>query len=126
MKHVLAPLLCACLLSSCFVSRDRWNEPLRPAAVGGLTPGVSSADDVLAALGAPTDVVQLGRRSAWRYDFAQTKRAALFLLVVTLVNTDLRQDRVWVFFDQEERLTHVGGTYEAERARYAMPWKRAD
>ena len=110
------------LLTGCLMSRESVNESLDPALLEQLVPGESSAARVAEVLGAPAEVVQLGRRSAWRYEFRLTKRAGLFLLVVVFQNVDSRADRIWVFFDEQGVLTHVGSTFEADRTRYSMPW----
>lgn len=115
---LVAPLLFA----SCFIQRDRVNTRIDPAAYQTLKPGESTADDVLAALGAPMDVVQIGRRSAWRYDFTETKDTAFFAVVVLLSHSDTVQDRVWVFFDESGLLTHAGATMEGGDAEYKLPW----
>lgn len=120
--HLALGLLVA-LAPSCFVSRSRLNQPLDQSAFAQLVPGTSSADDVLAALGAPNDVVQLGRRVAWRYDHTQTKTAAFWPVVVVLSNSDTQQDRIWAFFDEAGLLTHIGGTFVADEAAYKMPWQ---
>ena len=73
-------------------------------------------------LGAPIDVVQLGHRSAYRYDFRAEKRAGLVLVVVNLFNEDTRTDRAWLFFDENDVLSHLGVTYEANDTQYALPW----
>lgn len=118
-----AALLLALLpLSGCFLTRDATNAPLNPAQVATLEPGTSTANDVLAALGAPSEVIQLGRRSAWRYDHTVNKRTALFLVVLGFMSADTQQDRVWVFFDEADRLAHIGSTLTAETAKYAPPW----
>jgi outer membrane protein assembly factor BamE (lipoprotein component of BamABCDE complex) len=124
MKRLLPTLavLALSLTSSCFLQRDRVNQRLEPARYEGLVPGMSTADDVLLALGAPMDVVQIGRRSAWRYDYTESKRAALFLVVVALSHRDTMQDRVWAFFDEEGVLTHIGATLEGGDAEYKLPW----
>lgn len=114
-------LLLPLLASGCFVTRATRNEPLSQAAIEGLRPGMS-AREVVERLGAPTEVVQLGLRSAYRYDFTQQKRAGLTLILVTFLNDDERQDRVWLFFDEEGALTHVGATLQAAGSQYAMPW----
>lgn len=124
MRHLsLLATLTLLIAPGCFVSRDRVNTPLDPARVGALKPRESTADDVLAALGAPSEVIQLGRRSAWRYDHAEGKTAAFTLILVTFVNKDVKQDRMWAFFDEEDVLTHFGSTYEADEASYKMPWQ---
>jgi outer membrane protein assembly factor BamE (lipoprotein component of BamABCDE complex) len=126
MRQLLAAVLAAGLCSGCFISRDRANEPLQKAAIDALEVGKSSATDVATALGAPAEVVQLGRRSAWRYDFTTTKTSGFTLIVVTFVNTDQRSDRCWLFFDEHDVLRHVGTTLEAEDTQYAMPWQEVD
>lgn len=123
MKNRLWILFLCCLITpSCFISRARVNQSINQEAYGRLQPGVSTADDVLRELGAPSDVVQLAKRSAWRYDFTLTKTAALWPVIVVLVNKETRQDRVWAFFDEEGKLTHLGGSFEAHKAEYKMPW----
>jgi hypothetical protein len=110
------------LAPGCFLSRRAENERIRPATLARLEPGRTSAKQAVEILGAPTDVVQLGRRSAYRYDASVTKDAGLWLLVVGLLGRDTRSDRVWLFFDEAELLTHVGATLESDEAEYALPW----
>jgi hypothetical protein len=109
------------LLSGCFLDRSTINVPLEPTAVAALQPGTSTADDVTRLLGAPTEVVQLGRRSAWRYEYVMTKRAGLFLLVFTTLGTDTQVDRVWIFLNEQDTVTHVGSTFDSNEAEYALP-----
>jgi outer membrane protein assembly factor BamE (lipoprotein component of BamABCDE complex) len=111
------------LLAGCVIGRDTTNEPLEREAVLGLQPGVTTASEVVELLGAPSDVVQLGWRSAYRYDFTQRKRTGLFLIVLNLLNDDTRSDRVWLFFDEDQRLTHYGATFAGDQPQYAMPWQ---
>jgi hypothetical protein len=109
------------LLSGCFMDRSSINVPLEPAAVAALQPGTSTADDVTRLLGAPVEVVQLGRRSAWRYEYLLTKRAGLFLILFGTRGTDTQADRVWVFLDEQDTVTHVGSTFDSTEAEYALP-----
>ncbi|QDU67775.1 hypothetical protein [Engelhardtia mirabilis] len=111
------------LLGSCFVSRSYINDGISPEAVASLEPGVSTAAEVVAALGAPGHVVELGNRSAYQYEHHKLKRAGLWLLIVGLFNEDTRSDRVWVFFDENDVLSHVGATLSAERASYSLPFQ---
>ncbi|MCY2962001.1 MAG: hypothetical protein NTY35_17730 [Planctomycetota bacterium] len=126
MRHLLVALFAAVFLSGCFISRERANEPLQKAQIDSLVPGTSTATDVVTALGAPTEVVQLGKRSAWRYDFTAKKTSGFTLIIVTFVNTDARSDRCWLFFDESDVLRHVGTTLDAEDTQYAMPWQEVD
>ncbi len=112
----------AFLASSCFISRGTTNEPLVRTKIDALATGKSTATDVVAELGAPSEIVQLGKRTAYRYDYTVAKQAGFTLIVVTFLNQDTRQDRAWLFFDEHDVLTHVGSTLEADDASYAMPW----
>ena len=120
-QDLLLPL---CLLfPSCLVSRDTKNEPLDAARIETLVPGTTTAREVVECLGAPTEVVQLGHRSAYRYDYTQTKELGMLAIVVILSNKDTRADRLWVFFDEHDVLTHMGKTFAAEQASYSWPWE---
>jgi len=109
--------------SSCFVSRETMNTPLSPDLVSQLVPGETTALQVSELLGAPSEVVQLGFRSAWRYDYARAKRAGFSIIILSFMDNDARSDRVWVFFDEDDLLTNVGSTFEAEGAQWQMPWQ---
>ena len=111
------------LAPACAFARSSENKPLEAGALRALQPGTTTAREVVELLGAPIDVVQLGKRSAYLYRFTSTKRAVLFLVVLNLYNQDLRSDRAWVFFDENQVLTHVGVTLEGDQPRYAMPWQ---
>ena len=120
----LLALAALALASSCFIQRDRVNTRIERPSYEQLVPGTSTAEDVLMTLGAPMDVVQIGRRSAWRYDYTETKDTALWLVVVLLSHSDTVQVRVWVFFDEEGLLTNVGATLEGGDAEYKLPWSK--
>lgn len=123
---MLRTLTTACLLSllpACAIMRQETNGPIDATVVGTLQPGVTTAREVVEKLGAPTEVVQLGRRTAYRYDASSTKGAGFFLLVFNMVAQDTRSDRVWVFFDEKDVLTHCGSTFAVHRTQYALPWE---
>jgi outer membrane protein assembly factor BamE (lipoprotein component of BamABCDE complex) len=121
---LLALLVASALLApSCFISRTTTNEPLRRAEIDRLVPGQTTAGQVVAVLGAPAEVVQLGTRTAYRYDFIVTKRAGFSIIILSFLNDDTRSDRVWLFFDAADVLTHAGTTLQAADTRYEMPWQ---
>lgn len=115
--------MCLLLAAGCAFARQEVNDPLDAATVRSLEPGKTTARDVVERLGAPTEVVQLGRRTAYRYDALTTKSALLFLLVINFANQDTRSDRLWVFFDEGDVLTHFGASFATHRTQYAMPWE---
>jgi len=114
-------LLTLLVLPGCFMNRSRINRPLVPEVVASLKPGTSTASDVVVLMGAPVEVVQLGHRSAYRYDYTHEKQAGLFLIILGLRGVERMQDRAWFFFDEQDVLTHVGATFEADTARYDVP-----
>ena len=73
----------ASLCTGCFLSRETDNEPVPPELLARLAPGVTTASQAVELLGAPTDIVQLGRRSAYLYSQSTAKRAGLFLGALT-------------------------------------------
>lgn len=119
----LLPVLALLLVPACAVARSTDNEPLAAERLATLTPGTSTARDVVQVLGAPVDVVQLGKRSAYLYQYTATKRAGLWLVVVGFYNVDQRSDRAWVFFDENQVLTHVGTTLAGDGVEYALPFE---
>ncbi|MBL9078836.1 MAG: hypothetical protein JNL08_15125 [Planctomycetes bacterium] len=122
MRHVFA---CSTLLfaAACAFARQDTNDPLDAATIRSFVPGTTTAREVVERLGAPTEVVQLGRRSAYRYDATAAKSTVLLLLVVNFGNQDTRSDRLWVFFDERDVLTHYGASFGTHRPQYALPWE---
>lgn len=110
-------------LGGCAIARQDSNEPLDAAAIQSLQPGTTTAREVTERLGAPTEVVQLGKRTAYRYDAVTTKSAFIIGILVFIGSQDTRSDRLWVFFDERDVLTHFGAAYGTHRTQYAMPWE---
>ena len=113
----------AFLLGGCALFRSNLNAPLDPVAIAQLEPGTTTAHRAVELLGAPAQVIQLGDRSAYRYDHEVTKGAGLILVLLIIGNVDTREDRTWLFFDEDDVLSHVATSLEAHRAQYAMPWE---
>jgi len=116
-------LLPLCLVAGCAIARQDTNEPLDAAAIGALVPGKTTAREVTERLGAPTEVVQLGKRTAYRYDATTGKAAVLILVLVNFGQQDTRSDRLWVFFDEHDVLSHYGASFGTHRTQYALPWE---
>jgi len=116
-------LLSLFITAGCAVGRQDTNEPLDALVIREFEPGKTTAREVVERLGAPTEVVQLGRRTAYRFDASTTKSAGLILLVINFFNQDTRSDRLWVFFNEQDVLTHHGGSFGTHRTQYAMPWE---
>ena len=120
MKHLAAILV---LLTGCAIGRQAENEPLETVKLEKLVPGKTTAKEVVELFGAPVDVIQLGRRSAYLYRHIMNKTTGIVLIVVNFLNQDHREDRLWVFFDEQGTLTHYGSTTRAKDTRIAAPWQ---
>lgn len=121
--HAAAISFSLLFCGGCFLERQSVNEPILPEVVQRLQPGKTRAQEVVQWLGAPAEVVQLGHRSAYRFDHTTGKGAMLWLGLLVLNNEDTRADRLWVFFDEKDVLTHYGATFAAGRTEYSMPWE---
>ncbi len=121
--RALTAVLTLLLASSCFLSRDSLNAPIPRERLAALVPGQTTAQEVVDLLGAPVQVVELHERSAYQFLHTRGKRAGFSVILFTMINEDRRSDRVWVFFDANDVLTHVGTTIEADTASYAMPYQ---
>lgn len=123
MLRTLTALALLVTLPACGIMRQEINEPIDAVVVRSLQPGVTTAKEVVEKLGAPTEVVQLGKRTAYRYDASSNKGAGLFLIVFNMLAQDSRSDRVWVFFDDKDVLTHYGASFATHRTQYSLPWE---
>ena len=122
MKRSIALLSLLVLLPGCITSRTTVNQQLSREAAAQIAPGTTAAE-VVELLGAPTDIVQLGHRSAYLYEFQQTKMTGFLAAVVGFMNSDTRSDRIWVFLGPGgEQVTHVGSSFDADKAQNGMPW----
>jgi hypothetical protein len=119
----LASVAFLLLVSACAFARQDTNDPLDALTIRAFVPGATTAREVTERLGAPTEVVQLGRRTAYRYDATAAKSTVLFLVLVNFAREDTRSDRLWVFFDENDVLSHYGATFGTHRTQYALPWE---
>ena len=122
MRLTLLLVLALALVPGCFLSRSTINEPIYGEQIAELVPGQTTAEQAVAVMGAPADVVQLGHRTAWRYEHTVEKQAALALIVFNMRGIDTHADRVWLFFDEDNVLSHVGSTLAGDQATYSLPW----
>ncbi len=109
------------LLPGCFLSQTTTERALDPAVLRTLAPGQTTATEVAESLGAPSRVVEIGKRSAWLYEHLREKQEGVFLLLLGLYGKDTQADRVWVFFDERGVLTHYASSFQAQEAEYDVP-----
>ena len=116
-------LLLPFFLGSCAVARFSTNEPIDVEAFNKLVPGKTTARQVVEALGAPAEVLYLRERTAYKYEATSEKGALFTIILFTFFNADERSDRVWVFFDENNIMTHKGGSFATHRTQYSAAWE---
>ena len=79
---------------------DDWQSSMDQQFVRGET----SRQDVLDALGPPSQIVALGDETVMYYLYEKSEGAGLILIVYNQFKIDTRYDRAIFFFDENERL----------------------
>lgn len=110
------------LLTGCVAGRVSQGEPFTKKQLEKFTPGKTTAAQVTETLGPPRQVVELNPRSAYLYEFSQSKIGGLVFIVANFFNVDQRYDRIWLFFDERNVLTHYGSKLSSHRVRWTTPW----
>ena len=121
MRRTLLLLPLITLIAGCALGRFSDNEPLDPKLMVQLVPGKTTAKQAVELLGAPAQVVQLDKRTAYFYEYIN-RRLTGVISPLLLANNDARSDRMWLFFDADQVLTHYAGTFEGARVRWGFPW----
>jgi hypothetical protein len=123
-KAFLIPaLLFALLCSGCFAFGTNKNyHAFDPEALGTVTPGQTTAQEILDSFGAPTEVVKLSNGNAYVYQRSVAKGTVIWLLVISFGNYDRQVDQLVFFFDNNDLLTNYGLSLNAENAEYGLPF----
>ncbi len=88
---LLPPLMT--LIAGCALGQFSDNEPLEPKLMVQLVPGRTTAKQAVELLGAPMQVVQLDKRSAYFYEYTN-RRLTGVISPLLLANNDSRSDRM--------------------------------
>ena len=112
-RHFLLALLV--LLAGC----ANWNEDAgvdnhwRAEATPTWTPGVSTADEVMAALGPPSQIVNLGERVVYYYLSENVSGRGYYFLVYNTTSSRTSYDRAIFFFGDDGRLERYAYSKES-------------
>lgn len=88
---------------------NHWRAELTPA----WTPGVSTAEEVMAALGPPSQIINLGERVVYYYLSENTSGRGYYFLVYNTTSSRTSYDRAIFFFDSDGRLERYAYSKEA-------------
>jgi len=120
---VISILLAALIGSGCAVfERGKDFKPFDENSLKQVTAGSTTAADVTRLFGPPNKIVKLSNGNAYLYERSIDKATGLWLVVLTFGNWDKQYDRIAFFINNENTVTHIGSSFNAETASYAMPF----
>ncbi len=145
-RSAVSVLSCLLLLSGtgCFLQKDRIRKPISEKAVQEIVPGSTTIADVDRILGSPNEIiwsngvatpVDINRGEGivntfvadgkaifvrvYHYRHTIRKRSVFTIIVFSMVSDDTKYDEVFVFFDEEGKVTHLGASLNSEDASYS-------
>ena len=111
------------LCTGCFVfGTNKDYHSFDPEALEAFQPGITTAADVSALLGAPTGTVELSNGNAYIYRRSVAKATLIWLVLLSFANYDTQVDQIVFFFDKNDLLTHYGASLNADKAEYGLPF----
>lgn len=87
---------------------NRWRAETAPV----FKQGESTEHDVLAALGPPSQLINLGQKTVFYYLQEQKQTRSLILILYNQTREKITYDRAIFFFDQQGRLTEFATSDE--------------
>lgn len=106
----IAMMLCGCAQ---YENRrgvlERWEQSHE------FTRGVTSRQDVMAALGPPSQVIALDGETVLYYLYERARGDALILVVYNRVQVDTRYDRAIFFFDENDLLADHAAFFDSDQ-----------
>lgn len=121
-------ILGSLLLQGCMVfGRRKVDQPISAEALSQVKKGTTKTE-VVKLLGAPQEILFSNkaldplREHAYIYEHSNQKATLLSLAILTFGNFDDKDDRVVVFFDDNDLVARVGASLQAEQASFGFPF----
>ena len=122
-SFVIITLLVASVFAGCAVfGRGKNFVPFDENALKQVTTGKTSASEVTQLFGPPNKIVKLSNGNAYVYERSVDKGTGLWLVLLTFANFDTQYDRIVLFINNDDVVTHFGSSFNAEAASYGMPF----
>ena len=116
-------LLAAWICTGCAIfGRGKEFKPFDENSLKEVTAGKTTAAEVTRLFGPPNKIVKLTNGNAYVYERSIEKATGLWLLVLSFGNWDKQYDRMAFFINNEDVVTHIGSSFNAETASYGMPF----
>ena len=119
----LIVLLILIFVSGCFgFGKNQDYQPLDAGKLEKLVKGQTTATEVGALFGAPSQVVKMSNGNAYIYTHSVAKGTVVWLLLVSLGNYEKQYDQIIFFFDNNNIMTHYGASFDARDSSYGYPF----
>ena len=116
-------LLVVSIAAGCAViGRGRDFRPIEENTLSQVTPGKTTATDVVRLFGPPSQIVKLSNGNAYVYDRSLSKATGLWFVIVTFANYETQYDRIVFFINNSDIVTHYGSSFKSNAASYGMPF----
>jgi len=123
LRYAVIVLIIISLCSGCALfGKNKEFQPFDVSALDTIAPGKSTATDITAIFGAPTEVVKMSNGNAYIYRRSISKGTGVWLILVSFGNFERQHDQIVFFFDKKDIVTHYGKSLNAEKASYGFPF----
>lgn len=111
------------LISGCAaVGKNIEYQSFDPDKLENVTPGRTTAGQVVTLFGAPTQAVELSGGNAYVYERSVSKATGAYFVLISFVRYDQQYDRLVFFFNEDNVLTHYGFSLKADASAYGLPF----
>lgn len=111
------------MASGCAViGRGKDFRPIEEKTLTQVTPGKTTAADIMRLFGPPSQIVKLSNGNAYIYNRSLSKATGLWFVVVTFANYDTQHDRIVFFLNHQDLVTHYGSSFKSDTSSYGMPF----
>jgi hypothetical protein len=104
------------------IGRGKDFRPIEEKALAQITPGKTTAADVMRLFGPPSQIVKLSNGNAYIYNRSLSKATGLWFVVVTFANYDTQHDRIVFFMNNSDLVTHYGSSFQSDTSSYGLPF----
>lgn len=126
MRRIAIPIALAlviALVSGCAaIGRNRDYRPMEEKNLAQVIPGKTSAAEVMALFGPPSQIVKLTNGNVYIYDSSLSKALGFWFVLVTFANYDTQHDRIVFFINNQDLVTHYGSSFKSNSAAYSLPF----
>ncbi|MBA4396710.1 MAG: hypothetical protein C0394_04920 [Syntrophus sp. (in: bacteria)] len=104
------------------IGRGKDFRPLEEKTLGQVTPGKTTAADVMRLFGPPSQIVKLTNGNAYIYNRSLSKATGLWFVLVTFANYDTQHDRIVFFLNNQDLVTHYGSSFKSDTSSHGLPF----